>query len=578
MSTVKITDLSEIVPLNANTSNTVLVGVDIPSDITGKISVTTLAAGMFANNALNVGNNAVVFPGVIGQFASNNENYLQVNLQNFNQNGSGDYVVTADIGTDETHYIDLGMHNSNASDGTILNLDGYLFVQGNTGQAGGNLIIGTATTNRDILFVHGGLETSNVIGKVNASGLLLSSGKSIYFGDGTVQTTSFGAAAIYANGAFIQANAAFLKANTPDAIANSAALYANGAFVQANAAFLVANTPTHVANSAALYANGAFAKANAALANTSGTFAGDLTITGNTSVQAINTGNLTVVGTSSVSGNADFAGIVNVTGAVNMNATLVLSNSNFAATESAVTIKATDAVQNVSQAGTMLHISGKANTPARIIFDSFSSNGSAYGIIAGRTARGTVSSPLATGNNDILMRFAGNGWGTTGFAPLGVARIDIVATENYTDSARGSKIEFYNIRNGTNTVNKIASFNADTIEFTGTVSPEKGFIYVPRLLGAQTAITIDFAADSMIRATYSSTLTMSFSNYAYGKVVEVWLTNTAGTGQTINLGVLANNSTTGSATLSVASNRSAKLQYFSVNGDLANTFCAITYA
>ena len=578
MSTVKISELPEIVPLNANTSNTVLVGVDIPSDITGKISVTTLAAGMFANNALNVGNNAVVFPGVIGQFASNNENYLQVNLQNFNQNGSGDYVVTADIGTDATHYIDLGIHNSNASDGTILNLDGYLYVQGNTGQSGGNLIIGTATTDRDILFVHGGLETSNVIGKVNASGLLLSSSKSIYFGDGTVQTTSFGAAATYANGAFIQANAAFLKANTPDAIANSAALYANGAFVQANAAFLIANTPTHVANSAALYANGAFAKANAALANTSGTFAGDLTITGNTSVQAINTGNLTVVGTSSVSGNADFAGIVNVTGAVNMNATLVLSNSNFAATESAVTIKATDAVQNVSQAGTMLHISGKANTPARIIFDSFSSNGSAYGIIAGRTARGTVSSPLATGNNDVLMRLAGNGWGTTGFAPLGVARIDIVATENYTDSARGSKIEFYNVRNGTNTVNKIASFNADTIEFTGTVSPEKGFIYVPRNLGAQTAITIDFANDSMIRATYSSTLTLSFTNYTYGKIVEVWLTNTAGTGQTINLGVLANNSTTGSATLSVASNRSAKLQYFSVDGDLANTFCAITYA
>jgi len=578
MSTVKITDLSEIVPLNANTSNTVLVGVDIQSDITGKISVTTLAAGMFANNALNVGNNAVVFPGVIGQFASNNENYLQVNLQNFNQNGSGDYVVTADIGTDTTHYIDLGIHNSNASDGTILNLDGYLYVQGNTGQSGGNLIIGTATTDRDILFVHGGLETSNVIGKVNASGLLLSSGKSIYFGDGTVQTTSFGASSTYANGAFIQANAAFLKANTPDAIANSAALYANGAFVQANAAFLVANTPTHVANSAALYANGAFAKANAALANTSGTFAGDLTITGNTSVQAINTGNLTVVGTSSVSGNADFAGIVNVTGAVNMNATLVLSNSNFAATESAVTIKATDAVQNVSQAGTMLHISGKANTPARIIFDSFSSNGSAYGIIAGRTARGTVSSPTATANGDILMRFAGNGWGTTGFAPLGVARIDIVASENYTDSARGSRIELYNVRNGTNTVSKIASFNADTVEFTGTVSPEKGFVYTPRLLGAQTAITIDFSTDSMIRATYSSTLTISFSNYTYGKVVECWITNTAGTGQTINLGVLANNSTTGSATLSVASDRSAKLQYFSIDGDLANTFCAITYA
>ncbi len=70
-------------------------------------------------------------------------------------------------------------------------------------------------------------------------------------------------------------------ANTPSHVANSAAIYANGAF-------LAANTPTHVANSAALYANGAFAKANAALANASGTFAGDLTITGNTQAQKVN--------------------------------------------------------------------------------------------------------------------------------------------------------------------------------------------------------------------------------------------------------------------------------------------------
>ncbi len=310
----------------------------------------------------------------------------------------------------------------------------------------------------------------------------------------------------------------------------------------------------------------------------SGTFAGDLTITGNTQAQKVDTGNLTVVGTVAVSGNSNFAGIINVTGAVNMNATLVLSNSNFSASESALTIQATETVQTPSQAGTMLHVSGKANTPSRIIFDSFSTDGSAYSIVAGRTARGTVVSPSPTQNNDILMRVAGNGWGTTGFAPLGVARIDIVATENYTDSARGSKIIFYNVPNGSNVVNQIASFNADRIDFTGVVSPEKGFIYTPRILGAQTAITIDFANDSMIRATYSSTLTISFSNYTYGKVVELWVTNTAGTGQTINLGVLANNSTTGSTTLSVASQRSAKLQYFSIDGDLANTFCAITYA
>ncbi len=53
-----------------------------------------------------------------------------------------------------------------------------------------------------------------------------------------------------------------------------------------------------------------------------------------------------------------------------------------------------------------LNISGKANTPSRIIFDSFSTDGSAYSIVAGRTARGTVVSPSPTQNNDILMRVA----------------------------------------------------------------------------------------------------------------------------------------------------------------------------
>ena len=552
MSTVKITELVTKT-LAPNTANTIFVGVDLQSGVTGKYTAKNMADNLYANNVLNVGNNAVVFPGVIGQFAGNNDTYLQLNLQNFSNTGSGDLVVTADTGTDATYFIDMGFAGSDytfTGDDIVKPLDGYLLVQGSANNPGGNLLIGTTTPNRDITVFLGGTSTDNLVAKFSyADGFKLLK-KPITFADGTTQNTSFAVTGTYANAAFLKANAAFL----------------------------VANTPTHVANSAALYANGAFAKANAALANSTGTFAGDLTITGNTQTQVINTGNLTVVGTSAVSGNANFAGIINVTGAVNMNATLVLSNSNFAATESALTIKATDAVQNVSQAGTMLHISGKANTPARIIFDSFSTNGSAYGIVAGRTARGTVSSPAATANGDILMRFAGNGWGTTGFAPLGVARMDIVATENYTDSARGSKIVFYNVRNGTNTVNQIASFNADTIEFTGTVSPEKGFVYVPRMLGAQTAITIDFATDSMIRATYSSTLTMAFTNYTYGKVVECWLTNTAGTGQTINLGVLANNSTTGSATLSVASNRSAKLQYFSIDGDLANTFCAITYA
>jgi hypothetical protein len=177
------------------------------------------------------------------------------------------------------------------------------------------------------------------------------------------------------------------------------------------------------------------------------------------------------------------------------------------------------------------------------------------------------------------MRLAGNGWGTTGFAPLGVARIDIVATENYTDSARGSRIVMYNVANGTNTVSQIASFNANAIEFTGTVSPEKGFIYVPTILpGSQTAFTIDFSTTSLIKASVAADCTISLSNYIYGKVVEVWLTNTSGSNRTITHGCTATNSSENSTTFTMPATSSAYLRYFSIDGDNANTFVAIQHA
>ncbi len=526
MATVKITDLPPIATINANTANTVLVGVDIPTNITGQITLTTLAAGLYSNNNLVVGNNYTILPNVVGQFTGNSTSYIQVNLENQTGSGSGDFVVTADDGTDTDHYIDLGFNGSTYSDpafSAVKAHDGYLFVA-SSGVGKGNLAIGTTNATGKVNFVVGGLETGNIVGYIDNTGIWSGSINSV-----------------------VSANAASANSVINTRIsANVATLRGEITANAASANSIINSRITANIATANLFTQAAFDKANNALANTFGVAtAGDFYMSGD--------------------------GFVN--------GTFTLANSTFGATEAAMTIKATATTQTLSQSGTMLHITGKANTPSRIIFDSFSTDGSAYGIVAGRTARGTVVSPTATQNNDILMRLAGNGWGTTGFAPLGVARIDIVATENYTDSARGSKIVFYNIATGTNTVSQIASFNANTIEFTGTVAPEKGFVYTPKIFtGAQTAITIDFATDSMIRATYSSTLTMSFSNYTYGKVVEVWLTNTAGNGQTINLGVLANNSTTGSSTLTVAASRSAKLQYFSIDGDLSNTFCAITYA
>ena len=508
MSTVKLLDLPYIADLQPNTANTVIVGVDIPSDTTGILTLTTLARRLYSNNNLYVGNGDVIFANTIGEFVGNSETYLKVVLQNKTSDGSGDFVVTADDGTDSEFYIDLGINGSTYDDpdySAMKSHDGYLYVQGNGTPA--NLVLGTTHSSSRVNFIVGGTESENIVGFFDSTGVYSGSINSL-----------------------VAANVATLRGE----------ITAN-----ADSANSVINTriSSNIAT-ANLFTQAAFDKANNAIANTNGVLtAGDFYISGD--------------------------GFVN--------GTFTLANSNFGAAEAAMTIKATETVQTPSQNGTMLHITGKANTPSRIIFDPFSTDGSAYGLIAGRTARGTVVTPTAAQTGDILMRLAGNGWGTTGFAPLGVARIDIVATENYTDSARGSKIIFYNIQEGTNTVNRIAEFNANTIEFTGTVKPEKGFIFVPTILeGSQTAFTINFSTTSLIKANIAADCAITLSNYVPGKVVEVWITNTSGSNRTVTHGCSAQNSTENSTTVTLAATSSAYLRYFSIGSDVANTFVAIT--
>jgi hypothetical protein len=295
----------------------------------------------------------------------------------------------------------------------------------------------------------------------------------------------------------------------------------------------------------------AFNKANNALANTSGAiFAGNLNIAGN----------VTMIG-------------VAAAGQLTVNTALT------SATDAAVRITGSNnaVVIEPQNDGYMLQITGKPNLPTRVVLDSFGAN--TYGLLAGRSARGSASAPTATQSGDVLLRLAGNGYGTTGFAPLGVSRIDIVAAENFTDAARGSRIEFYNVPDGTNTVTQIASFNANSATFTGVVEPQKGFIYTPRIpVGNQTAITIDYQTDSMIKANLVADLTVSHSNFVTGKVVEMWLVNTGGTARTITHGISATNSTTNSTTFSIPATSSAYLKFFSIDGDLANTFVNIVHA
>jgi hypothetical protein len=280
----------------------------------------------------------------------------------------------------------------------------------------------------------------------------------------------------------------------------------------------------------------------------------------------------------------DYFQVINVdslvsSGEVTMNGTVVLANSNFSATEAAFRITASGSSQTPTQAGTLMQLTNKPNVPARVLIDSFGTSNTAYSIIAGRAARGTVDAPTATQNNDILLRIAGNSYGDTGYAPFGDARIDFVATENHSDTNRGSRIRFWNTPTGSNVVSEIASFNGDSVTFTGTVAPTKGFIYTPNIYpSAQTAITISFENDSVVRAQTSAGLVMTLSSFVVGKSVEAWITNRSGLSQTFTHGCTATNSTDNSTTYTIPSTSTIFVKYWCMDGTLANTFVAITHA
>jgi hypothetical protein len=305
---------------------------------------------------------------------------------------------------------------------------------------------------------------------------------------------------------------------------------------------LTQNTNITTANN---HAWAAFTKANNALANTSGTFAGNLTITGNLLTQG----------------------------------TVSLNNSSFNANSAFVKITASNNFTTVAPSNTnyMLQITGKANSVTRVVLDSFGQN--TYPVVIGRMGRGSADLPTATANGDVMMRIVGNGYTGTQFPSSSPTKIDFVASENFSNTNRGTEIQFWNTTKGSNTLNKIATFNADEAIFSGTVVPEKGFVYTPRILsGPQTAITVDFINDSIIKADLTADLTLSFTNYTAGKVVEVWLTNTGGPGRTVTHGCSATNSSENATTFTIPGTSSAYIRYFSIDGNLANTYVTSVHA
>jgi hypothetical protein len=120
------------------------------------------------NTRLQVGQGGTYFGNVIGQFTGDVNSYLQINMQNLRQDtkASSDFVATADIGTDDQYYVNMGINNSTFADTNypaMAPLDSYLVADG------GNLLLSAERVGKTITFMQGGYTRADIVGTWGAN-------------------------------------------------------------------------------------------------------------------------------------------------------------------------------------------------------------------------------------------------------------------------------------------------------------------------------------------------------------------------------------------------------------------------
>jgi Chaperone of endosialidase len=106
-------------------------------------------------------------------------------------------------------------------------------------------------------------------------------------------------------------------------------------------------------------------------------------------------------------------------------------------------------------------VSGSGSTNLQI--SAYAANGFGSNLI-GKKARGTQTAPTAVLNNDGLLTLSGTGYGASAFASVSSGVISMRASEDWTNTAQGSYMNFATTANGTT-----GSVNRMTINSNGNV-------------------------------------------------------------------------------------------------------------
>ena len=187
--------------------------------------------------------------------------------------------------------------------------------------------------------------------------------------------------------------------------------------------------------------------------------------------QNLAVGNLVILDTTLTSLTPDLSisiGDAGDTGAFFVKRKAQFDSTTFGPTEAMVSINASNGLDpNTVFPDTLIQTTSRPNKNSRIVQRAYGSSGNvggdnSYSVWASYSARGNVSNPQAVKQNDILSRLSSNGFGTTTWG-TGGTRIESVALENFTDSTKGTQINFWTTPTGSIISQQVASITATGI-------------------------------------------------------------------------------------------------------------------
>jgi len=695
MSTIKISQLPLVTTFTANTQNTVFVGVDLDADLTGQFTAQSIARNLFLNETLIVGNNIVQFANVIGQFSGSSPTYLQINNQNFNANGSADYVASTSDSDNSFGFIDMGIEGASYN-GVVAGYpafkpyDGYLYMVGKSvNSPTGNLVIGTQNASNTV-FINGGVNNNNIVALMTANGLVLNTQSYITFADNTRQITSAASldyttkASAVANNA--SANSILLQAGLNAANANIAIALSSTSAANSNIAILQAvnltqndniqtattlsqyalgvqttqntriQTAQNQANVAGIVANTTAVVANSAVQNTALIVVNSLSITGNLIANTLNqtasidniisnnltlNKNLTVNGSitaNTVRGNVFFSNITTVYTQANAiqwfaqyvspaqfdgqvwysgNTISLIQDTDIPGDRPAISKVLFERVYNntgsaipnsswVRLAGGVTSNSvpfvtlADATNAANSQVEGFVKVGIAAGGYGFVYTRGIVDGMDASafGQNGQLLFLSTTPGQATNAAPTGANSVVSVAKILSNGTANGKlqvaiqSLQAYGKPNGAILFannNLIQASNtlfinepAGRLNVSSSIYAANGIINkTSEFPSTQTAITINMTTDTWVKCNVGASLAITPTAFSPGTEVIVIVTNPntgGGANRTITHGGIAYNSSVGATSFVLGGTTTAFIKYYSLDGDLANTYVQVTYS